>query len=165
MAIYKINESKKVAESLTEGTFDYDENSEKDQLLWDHISTNFADKCSEVIGVESEKIPEREWIELINLLVRIYKMTKSFEYSESLTEATGPQDYRVVTVTMDVAMPADKRLEDYGVGGGGRNDKLYSALSRALESVGLEMAGDYIDSVGEVTKVYKDNEYEFSFND
>lgn len=163
MAIYKINESKKVTESLTEGTFDYDENSEKDQLLWDHISTNFADKCSEVIGVESEKIPEREWIELIDLLVRIFKMTKS-RVSESLTEATGPQDYRVVTVTMDVAMPADKRLEDYGVGGGG-NSKLYSAISETLESVGLEMAGDYIDSVGEVTQVYKDNEYEFSFND
>lgn len=80
-------------------------------------------------------------------------------------EATGPQDYRVVTVTMDVAMPADQRLEDYGVGGGGHNDKLYSALSRALESVGLEMAGDYIDSIGDVTDVYKDNEYEFSFNE
>lgn len=163
MAIYKINESKKVTESLTEGTFDYDENSEKDQLLWDHISTNFADKCSEVIGVESEKIPEREWIELIDLLVRIFKMTKS-RVSESLTEATDPQDYRVVTVTMDVAMPANKRLKDYGVGGGG-NSKLYSAISETLESVGLEMAGDYIDSVGEVTQVYKDNEYEFSFND
>lgn len=94
----------------------------------------------------------------------IYKINESKKVTESLTEATGPQDYRVVTVTMDVAMPADKRLEDYGVGGGGHNDKLYSALSRALESVGLEMAGDYIDSVGEVTQVYKDNEYEFSFN-
>lgn len=164
MAIYKINESKKVTESLTEGTFDYDENSEKDQLLWDHISTNFADKCSEVIGVESEKIPEREWIELIDLLVRIFKMTKS-RVSESLTEATDPKDYKVFSLTMDVAVPAAKSLREFGIGSTDPRNPLYNALSKALESVGLEMAGDYIDSVGEVTKVYKDNEYEFSFND
>lgn len=164
MAIYKINESKKVTESLTEGTFDYDENSEKDQLLWDHISTNFADKCSEVIGVESEKIPEREWIELIDLLVRIFKMTKS-RVSESLTEATGPQDYRVVTVAMDVAMPADRSFNSYGPDYSRSSAGLYHALSGALESVGLAMAGDYVEVEVDRTDVYKDNDYEFSFND
>lgn len=94
----------------------------------------------------------------------IYKINESKKVTESLTEATGPQDYRVVTVTMDVAMPADKKESDFGIGSTDPRNPLYNALSKALESVGLEMAGDYVDSVGEVTQVYKDNEYEFSFN-
>lgn len=94
----------------------------------------------------------------------LFKVVDQDEEYESLTESTDPQDYRVVTVAMDVAMPADKKESDFGIGSTDPRNPLYNALSKALESVGLEMAGDYIDSDGDVTDVYKDNDYEFSFN-
>ena len=73
-------------------------------------------------------------------------------------------DYKVFSLRMDVAVPGDKSLRDFGVGSTDPHNSLYNALSKALESVGLEMAGDYIDSEGDVTDVYKYNDYEF-FNE
>ena len=73
-------------------------------------------------------------------------------------------DYKVFSLRMDVAVPGDKSLRDFGVGSTDTHNSLYNALSKALESVGLEMAGDYIDSEGDVTDVYKYNDYEF-FNE
>lgn len=112
-----------------------------------------------------------------NLTIKCHKDSDAHEYairrdipvnlieslSESRISSSEAKDYRVVTVAMDVAMPADKRLEDYGAGGGGPSgpNSLFRRLSGTLASVGLEMAGDYIDSVGEVTQFYKDNDYEF----
>ena len=82
--IKQVNESK----SIKEDAFDYDENSDKDQLIWDHLSMKFADICKEILGIDSEVVPEQEWITLINTLVRINKMTNSGEYAESLTQNT-----------------------------------------------------------------------------
>lgn len=76
------------SKSIKEDAFDYDENSEKDQLIWDHLSMKFADVCKEILGIDSEVVPEQEWITLINTLVRINKMTNSGEYAESLTQNT-----------------------------------------------------------------------------
>ena len=73
-------------------------------------------------------------------------------------------DYKVFSLKMDVAVPGDKSLREFGVGSTDPHNPLYNALSKALESVGLEMAGDYIDSDGDVTDVYKYNDYEF-FNE
>lgn len=98
-------------------------------------------------------------------LASISKEVANIVKNESLTEATDSKDYKVFSLAMDVAAPADKSLREFGVGSTDPRNPLYNALQKALESVGLEMAGDYIDSVGEVTQVYKDNEYEFSFND
>ena len=78
---------------------------------------------------------------------------------ESLTESV--TDYKVFSLRMDVAVPGDKSLREFGVRSTDPRNSLYNALSKALESVGLEMAGDYIDSDGDVTDVYKDNDYEF----
>ena len=78
---------------------------------------------------------------------------------ESLTESF--TDYKVFSLRMDVAVPGDKSLREFGVRSTDPRNSLYNALSKALESVGLEMAGDYIDSDGDVTDVYKDNDYEF----
>lgn len=85
------------------------------------------------------------------------------DYDESLTESTdlSVTDYKVFSLNMDVAVPGDKSLRDFGVGSTDPRNPLYNALSKALESVGLEMAGDYIDSDGDVTDIYKDNDYEF----
>lgn len=68
--------------TLKEDAFDYDENSDKDQLIWDHLSMKIADNCKELLGIDSEQVPEQEWIKLIDTLVRICKMTKGFEYKE-----------------------------------------------------------------------------------
>ena len=73
-------------------------------------------------------------------------------------------DYKVFSLKMDVAVPGDKSLREFGVGSTDPRNPLYNAISKALESVGLEMAGDYIDSEGDVTDVYKYNDYEF-FNE
>lgn len=85
------------------------------------------------------------------------------EESTKVEEAV-TNDYRVVGVIMDVAMPANKSLDDYGTDGS-TSGKLYHAISGALKSVGLEMAGDYVDVAGDHTDVYKDNDYEFEFEE
>lgn len=173
MAIYKINESKKkVTESYSDGMLSIDQLREAISNLEELVSEMEVNNVSSIkaspntYGLGNFFLGTSSGYINLNDIYR-YIPDSEDEYEdeeyESLKEATNPEDYRVVTVSMDVAMPSDKRLEDYGVGGGG-NSKLFSAISKTLESVGLEMAGDYIDSVGEVTQVYKDNEYEFSFN-
>lgn len=86
----------------------------------------------------------------------VYKINES---KKVVTEAV-ENDYSVVTVSMDVAIPGGKSLKDFGVSGE-VSGKLFKALSGALESVGLEMAGDYLEDVADVTEIYKDNDYEF----
>ena len=98
----------------------------------------------------------------------VYKINESVEEvkkESTKAEEAATNDYRVVTVAMDLAMPADKRLRDYGPIGQGNNGKLFKALVSALESVGLEMAGDYVDELSDVTDVYKENDYEFEFEE
>lgn len=88
--------------------------------------------------------------------------SESYARKESVDSSV--TDYKVFSLKMDVAVPGDKSLRDFGVGSTDPRNPLYNAISKALESVGLEMAGDYIDSDGDVTDVYKDNDYEF-FNE
>lgn len=97
----------------------------------------------------------------------VYKINESVDNTKkesTKVEEAVTNDYRVVGVTMDVAMPANKSLDDYGTDGS-TSGKLYHAISGALKSVGLEMAGDYVDVAGDHTDVYKDNDYEFEFEE
>lgn len=174
MAIYKINESKKkVTESYSDGMLSIDQLREAISNLEELVSEMEINDISSVkaspntyglgsffLGTSSGYINLND---VYSYLPDGEDEEEDEEY-ESLTESTDPRDYRVVTVAMDVAMPADKKESDFGIGSTDPRSPLYNVLSKALESVGLEMAGDYIDSVGEVTQVYKDNEYEFSFN-
>lgn len=89
----------------------------------------------------------------------VYKINESVELNEAKNH-----DYKVVQVTMDVAIPMDKDLNDYGVSAQS-NGKLFSVLNKALNSLGLEMAGDYIEEGNDVTDVYNDNDYEFEFDE
>lgn len=66
-------------------------------------------------------------------------------------------DWEVKQVTFDVAV---KRGTDLDSSAGGGNTKFYKALCNFLESQGMEMAGDIIDS-HDMTDIYKDNDYEF----
>lgn len=86
----------------------------------------------------------------------VYKIN---ENKKVVTEAVA-DDYSVVTVSMDVAIPRGKSLRDFGVSGE-TSGKLYRVLSNALESVGLLMAGDYVEEGADNTEVYRDNGYEF----
>lgn len=98
----------------------------------------------------------------------VYKINESVEEvkeESTKVEEAVTNDYRVVSVTMDVAMPANKSLDDYGTDTSHGSGKLYRAISGALESVGLKMAGDYVDAQADHTDVYKDNDYEFEFNE
>ena len=91
----------------------------------------------------------------------IYKINERKKVTEPLTEATSPEDYRVVSVTMDIAMPADRSFDSYGTDSSRGNAGLYYILSGALESAGLRMAGDSIDVEVDRTDIYRDNGYEF----
>lgn len=86
----------------------------------------------------------------------VYKINES---KKVVTEAVG-DDFSVVNISMDIAIPGGKSLRDYGISGE-TSGKLYQALSNALESVGLLMAGDYIGEGVDQTDVYKDSGYEF----
>lgn len=90
----------------------------------------------------------------------LVKKIKSFK-SESLHEDASRDNYRVFTLAMDVAFPIGKTPSDYGTDSTTPGSELYNALYDALESLGLEMAGDYISEESEVTNVYQNNEYEF----
>lgn len=79
-------------------------------------------------------------------------------FNEPLKESVN--DYEVKQVTFDVAV---KSGTDLSAGQGAGNRKFFTALSNFLESQGMEMAGDLIDS-HDVTKTYQDNDYEF-FNE
>lgn len=71
--------------------------------------------------------------------------------------------YRVYQICMDVAVPGGQDITAYGLNSSG-NGKLFHALSQALESEGLAMAGDFIsadDNYEDLTTTYKDNDYEF----
>lgn len=70
-------------------------------------------------------------------------------------------NYKVFTLTMDVAFPKDKSPKDYGVDSSVSGAQLYDAICKALDSLGLEMAGDFISEDGELTDLYQSNEYEF----
>lgn len=79
----------------------------------------------------------------------VYKLNESYNYN-------------IASISMDVAVPEGKRINQYGLNGAA-NGKLYNDISKVLEDNGLEMAGDFLDAeeIEERTKVYKDNEYEF----
>lgn len=97
----------------------------------------------------------------------VYKINESAEEvkeESTKVEEAVTNDYRVVGVSMDVAVPANKSLDDYGTDGS-TSGKLYQALRGALKSVGLEMAGDYVDAQADHTEVYKDNDYTFEFEE
>lgn len=98
----------------------------------------------------------------------VYKINESVEEvkeESTKVEEAITNDYRVVSVTMDVALPANKSLDDYGTDSSRGSASLYRALSGALESVGLKMAGDYVDAQADHTDVYKDNDYGFEFEE
>lgn len=89
----------------------------------------------------------------------LVKKVKSFK-SESLHEDASRDNYRVFTLVMDVAFPKDKSPRDYGVDDPYKS-QLYNAICKALDSLGLEMAGDFISNEGESTTNYSNSGYEF----
>ena len=67
-----LKESKKI---VKEDTSDFDET--KDQGIWDGVTTRMADCCPDIFGFKSEEISEKDWNDLGDILVRIYKKNKS----------------------------------------------------------------------------------------
>lgn len=180
MAVYKINESKKVTESYSDGMISIDQLREAISNLEELVSE------MEINGIDGVKASPNTYglgsfflgtsSGYINLndVYRYIPDTDDEDYEEgynirsgkmkeSLTEATDPQDYRVYQICMDVAVPGDQGISAYGLNASG-NGKLFHALSQALESEGLTMAGDFIivdDDYEDLTAMYKDNDYEF----
>lgn len=74
---------------------------------------------------------------------------------ESLKEST---NYKIVTLTMDVAVKPGDQIKGIG---GGSDSTLWRDIAEVLRKHGYEMAGDYIDVEEGPTDFYKDNEYEF----
>lgn len=82
---------------------------------------------------------------------------------DELLRESVDNSYRVYQICMDVAVPGGQDISAYGLSSSG-NGKLFHALSQALESEGLAMAGDFIfadDNYEDLTATYKDNDYEF----
>lgn len=123
-------------------------------------SSGYVDLSNPEKYLDEEGFDDDDEYESLSISREVASIVKN----QSLTEETNPKDYKVFSLKMDVAVPGDKSLRDFGVGSTDPRNPLYNAISKALESVGLEMAGDYIDSDGDVTDVYKDNDYEF-FNE
>lgn len=174
MAVYKINESKKVTESYRDGMLSIDQLREAISNLEELVSEMEINNISSVkaspntYGLGSFFLGTSSgYINLSDVYRYIPdgEDDEEDEEYESLKEATGLQNYRVVSVTMDVALPANKSLDDYGTDSSRGSANLYRALSGALESVGLKMAGDYVDAQADHTDVYKDNDYAFEFEE
>lgn len=174
MAVYKINEKlkskKKVDESYDDGKVSINQLREAISSLEELVTEMEINDITSVqaspntYGLGSFFLcTSSGYINLNDVYSYVsYDEDESLK-KESLAESADPKNYKVFTMAMDVAVPADKSLRELGVGSTDPRNPLYNALSDALESLGLEMAGDYIDSTGEVTQVYKDNEYEFNF--
>lgn len=83
--------------------------------------------------------------------------------NEDLNGANPSNDYRIYTLTMEVAVPNSINLRRVGFGPDGI---LMNSIRKALKDRDLEMAGDWIDyeESPELTKIYKDNYYEFDFD-
>lgn len=178
MAVYKINESKKVTESYDDGTVSIDQLRKAISNLEELISEmeiNDIDRIKaspNTYGLSSFFLGTSSGYIDLNDVYSYMPGTEDYEegynirsgkMKESLTEATDPQDYRVYQISMDVAVPGDRGISAYGLNSSG-NGKLFHALSQALESEGLEMAGDFIfadDYYEDLTATYKDNDYKF----
>lgn len=72
----------------------------------------------------------------------------------------GVDDYRIVRVTSDVAVPLDYKIDNIAY------TVIYDAIAKGLYKIGLEMAGTevVIDEDPLFTTIYRDNDYESDFS-
>lgn len=84
------------------------------------------------------------------------------EEEESLHEdVNSGEDYEIVQITADVAVRKSDVKKVLAGAASATDGYVYKAIAGAVESLGMEMAGDYLDIESGNTEMYKDNGYEF----
>lgn len=161
--VNKVSESK-----LTEGYYDISVDNIKDVIsrLEDLVDGLEALGMSSIKPVTSTYgmsnfvgIASKGYIDL-DRLDDYLRDSEDEEYEEeSLTESDSGQDYEIVDITLEVAARKEdlrKVLKSHTAG-----SKFYYEFMQAVQKLGMEMAGDYIETESGPTAIYKDNGYEF----
>ena len=80
-----------------------------------------------------------------------------FDYIKNESLKEGLDDYKIVNVSFDIAIPNDKNLDS------NNRRALYQGFSNMIQNLGYEMAGDYmeVEDGDHLTQIYRDNGYEF----